>query len=268
MSPWRLLRIAWRTARVARSGTEREWRFDLAEKLTAYVYPKYKFSDIGRIFLDDQAFIALYRRYHGDDHAYDRLYCLRELLKLVAHIPGDTAECGVFEGASSEVILQASTSLTRTHHLFPIRFQGLSAPGPQDGAHWTGGDLSASESTVRRNLQPYQRVMFHSGWIPQRFEEVSGRSFAFVHIDVDLHDPTRDSIAFFYPRLSAGGLMVFDDYGFHSCPGARKAIDDYLFGRPEKIVMLPTGQALIQRLGPTSAKEDRQGAGDAHDGAP
>ena len=64
------------------------------------------------------------------------------------------------------------------------------------------------------------------GWIPSRFDEVSHRRFAFVHIDVDLYEPTRDSIAFFYSRLSEGGILLIDDYGFSTCPGATRAVDE------------------------------------------
>ena len=37
--------------------------------------------------------------------------------------------------------------------------------------------------------------------------------------------------------------MVCDDYGFASCPGARKAVDEYFSGRPDVPIELPSGQA-------------------------
>ena len=83
------------------------------------------------------------------------------------------------------------------------------------------------------------------GLIPSRFPELDERSFSFVHIDVDLYQPTFDSIAFFYPRMIQGGLILCDDYGFTSCPGAKKAIDEFMADKPECVVQLPTGQALI-----------------------
>ena len=62
-----------------------------------------------------------------------------------------------------------------------------------------------------------------------------------VHVDVDLYQPTRDSIDFFYPRLNPGGLFVCDDYGFTTCPGATKAIDDFMADKPETIVSMDAG---------------------------
>ena len=83
-----------------------------------------------------------------------------------------------------------------------------------------------------------------SGWIPSRFADVSAERFAFVHIDVDLYQPTRDSLTFFYERMLPGGIVLCDDYGFASCPGALRAMDEFFAGRPETIIHLPTGQGM------------------------
>lgn len=93
------------------------------------------------------------------------------------------------------------------------------------------------------------QIVFHKGWIPERFADVAQRKFCFVHVDVDLFQPTRDSLEFFYPRMVRGGIILCDDYGFTSCPGAQTAFDTYLADKPEKVVNLPTGQGFIVRLG-------------------
>lgn len=69
--------------------------------------------------------------------------------------------------------------------------------------------------------------------------------FSFVHIDVDLYQPTYDSIAFFYPRMNSGGILVCDDYGFTSCPCATKAVDEFLFDKPEKMISMSGGGGLM-----------------------
>jgi hypothetical protein len=73
---------------------------------------------------------------------------------------------------------------------------------------------------------------------------VADITFSFVHLDVDLYQPTHDSLAFFYPRMVTGGIIVCDDYGFDSCPGAKKALDDF-FRDKEEIINVPTGQAFV-----------------------
>ncbi len=41
--------------------------------------------------------------------------------------------------------------------------------------------------------------------------------------------------------------MVFDDYGFPSCPGARKAVDEFFSDKEEFPLYLPSGQCFIVR---------------------
>ncbi len=70
-------------------------------------------------------------------------------------------------------------------------------------------------------------MRLHPGWIPERFADVGDQSFAFVHVDVDLYEPTRNSLEFFWPRLAPGGILSCDDYGLTQFPGARQAVDPW-----------------------------------------
>lgn len=170
-----------------------------------------------------------------------RKWMLWQLLRLIIDIPGDTAECGVYEGASSWLICAGTRGAGRTHHLFDS-FEGLSDPDRSDGSYWAAGSLAAGEDVVGRNLEPFaDSLEFHKGWIPARFSDVAGQQFAFVHIDVDLRQPTIDSLAFFYPRLPAGAILVCDDYAMSTCPGATSAIDTFLADKPEKMIGLDAG---------------------------
>ena len=83
------------------------------------------------------------------------------------------------------------------------------------------------------------------GWIPCRFGEIADRRFAFVHIDVDLYEPTRDALEFFYPRLNEGAVLVVDDYGFTSCPGATRAAEEVTGPLAEKMIALPDGGGFL-----------------------
>jgi len=219
-------------------------RFVLSEKLVNIVYPKYKFSEYGRSFLNDMKFSEYYKHYVGENvHSYDRKYFLSQLVKLTLHIDGDVAECGVFEGASSYLMFQRIENTQKKLHLFDS-FEGLSVPGNTDGNYWKEGDLSVNEHGVRRNLPESDKILFYKGWIPEKFYMVENEKFSFVHLDVDLYQPTYDSLEFFYTRMAAGGVIVCDDYGFDSCPGAKKALDEFFVGK-EEIIKVPTGQAFI-----------------------
>ena len=113
------------------------------------------------------------------------------------------------------------------------------------------GDLKCDLESVRKALAGFSEINFHPGWIPERFQEVEDRKFSFVHIDVDLADPTRDSLGFFYPRMQTGGIIVCDDYGMTTCPGATEIIDGFLEDKQEKMVVLPDGGGFLIRNAPT-----------------
>ena len=227
---------------------DEEERYRIAETLCGAVYPRYKFSEFGRLFLEDEAFIEYYRRFMdpGNWHSLDRKYTLNELLKGALRTGGDAAECGVYRGASSYLVCRAIAGSQRINHLFDS-FEGLSQPGEFDGAYWSPGALAATEEDVRAGLAEFDNFRLYPGWIPDRFEEVADRRFCFVHIDVDLYQPTRDSLEFFFPRLNKGGIVLMDDVGFKSCPGATRAAEEYFDNRDEPVIYLPTGQAFAIR---------------------
>ena len=233
---------------LSRSENAEYARFEMAQKISEVIYPKYKFSDFGRLFLEDKAFMNYYESFEGTRHyrTLDRKYTLEQLMKLLISTDGrgDTAECGVFQGASSYLICRQIQGSQKQHHVFDS-FEGISTPNDKDGSYWREGMLACSEKVVRENLKGFGFVRYYKGWIPERFDEVSGRKFCFLHIDVDLYQPTLDSLVFFYERMTPGGIIICDDYGLTTCPGAREAMDSFFSDKREKIVCLPTGQGFV-----------------------
>ncbi|AUR50744.1 class I SAM-dependent methyltransferase [Aquella oligotrophica] len=221
-------------------------KYNAMEALSKIIYSKYKFSEFGRLFLEDQEYLNDYAKLMDSHnwHSLDRKYVLKNLLNLISHIDGDLAECGVYTGQSAYFLCKYFTKAQKMIHLFDS-FEGLSSPSGKDGVYWTKGDMKISEDMVKNNLAEFDNFITYKGWIPSRFNEVGNLKFCFIHLDVDLYQPTLDALIFFYPRLVVTGIILFDDYGFNSCPGAKAAVDFFLQDKPERIVMLPTGQAFI-----------------------
>lgn len=220
-------------------------RFSLLRRFASRIIPEYRFKWPQMDWWGDRDFDAYLRRFdEHDGNNADRRYAVAQLLRLMPAGSGDTAEVGAYRGAMSWLICAAGEG-QRMHHIFDS-FEGLSNPAAVDGDHWSSGSLACDEGTVQRNLAPFAgRFKTYKGWVPQRFGEVENRRFVFVHIDVDLYEPTRDSLAFFYPRMAPGGIIVCDDWGFTSCPGATKACDEFLADKPEKMVGLSAGSGFL-----------------------
>lgn len=217
------------------------------EAILAAYYPEATLGDMYKSFWHERRLKEDYARLCGKNwRSFERKFGVLNLLKLTHSIGGEYAECGVFEGATTFFVCQAleAAGVKRRILLFDS-FEGLSTPDPVDGEFWGEGYLSAPEAKARKNLAQFRNVEFYPGWIPDRFAEVTDTRFAFVHIDVDLHKPTLDSLEFFYPRMNSGGIILCDDYGYDNCPGARRAMDDFFSDKPEPLIHLPSGQGFV-----------------------
>lgn len=188
-----------------------------------------------------------------------RFHSLARLLREADNIPGNCAECGCYRGLSSFVICETlrkndARFKGEGYHIFDS-FEGLSDPTIEDeadaalpnadelNAMCQAGNFSASLAQVKRNLESFPDITYHPGWIPLSFRDVPDLRFRFVHLDVDLYDPTLDALEYFMPRLSPGGMIVSDDY---SWPGARRAIEEFCAERGTSFSVTPQQQAVIR----------------------
>lgn len=184
----------------------------------------------------------------------DKKFMIYQLAKSTANMAGDTAECGVFKGNGSWLILHAEKNPDSTHHVFDS-FEGVSEPLPTDnlnrpGAYeWKKHDMAHPLESVREKLSPFPKTQYYKGWIPERFAEVADRRFKFVHVDVDLYQPTLDSFKFFYDKMLPGGIMLCDDYACPGTPGAMQAIEEFLADKPENAVTTIAGSGFIVKHG-------------------
>jgi len=221
-------------------------RFNLLAICGKVLLPQYRFKWPQMVWWSDEAFNAYLQRFNEQQgFNTDRRWNQLQLMRLVESVPGDTVECGCYRGASSFLFCQANKAnarFQRMHHIFDS-CEGLSEPvASVDGTYWKKHSLTSSEDEVNANLAEYTGwYTLYKGWIPEKFPAVADKRFAFVHIDVDIYEPTRDSIAFFYSRMEPGAILLCDDYGFMSCPGATRACDEFLADKPEKMIFLASG---------------------------
>jgi len=161
---------------------------------------------------------------------------------------GEWWECGVYRGGTALMLRQlrdknASGKIVR---LFDS-FSGMPATDAARDVHQEG-DFAATSLEAVQTLVGLEAVEYHAGFIPQTFINLEVDRIAFAHVDLDLHDAIYESCQFIYPRLAVGGAILFDDYGFPSCPGAKRAIDSFFMNKPEFPIVLPTGQCLVWKL--------------------
>lgn len=213
----------------------------------------------------DRSWIEPYRKFlirdkhnskQDETRILDRRYQLKRFAEATAKVPGSTAECGVYRGIGSAIICHT----LRDHfaegdrHFGFDSFCGVSEPKEVDRMAngqlvWKAGQLKTDYETTAAMLAEFPYCELVTGWIPTTFPVAADHRFRLVHIDVDLYEPTLDSLKFFYPRLNPGGMIVLDDHGFAGCPGARRAALEYFADKADPVLDLATGQGVVFRSG-------------------
>lgn len=180
----------------------------------------------------------------------DRLWVLHSMARQSLALPGNYWECGVYKGGTAKLLadlLETAPGGGCMLRLFDT-FAGMPETDPDRDIHRSGDFADTSLVAVKRLIGERPHVGFHPGWIPGTFDGFEAERIAFAHIDVDIYQSILDCCHFVYPRLVPGGVMIFDDYGFPTCPGARAAVDEFFAGCREVPLVLPTGQALVFKL--------------------
>jgi len=161
--------------------------------------------------------------------------CIEDVLE--RRVPGDLIEAGVWRGGASifmRAVLKAHGIEGRTVWVADS-FQGLPSPSEEEypadtgDLHHTVDDLAVSLQEVRGNFERYDlldaRVRFLPGWFRDTLPRAPIERLALIRIDADMYESTTNALEALYPRLSAGGYVIVDDYG--GLPAARKAVDDF-----------------------------------------
>jgi O-methyltransferase len=147
--------------------------------------------------------------------------------------PGVVIECGVLDGGSAALMAFYSQ---REIHLFDS-WEGLPEASAEDAESgiWAGdviGSQKRARAVLRKLAIDPSRVYFHRGWFSDTFARVAEQvdTVALVHIDADFYESVRLSIETWFPKLTSGGFMQFDDYS--AFIGCRTAVDQFLATAP------------------------------------
>lgn len=157
-------------------------------------------------------------------------------------LPGARVECGAYRGATALLLCHAwrsrepgfrgkglhlmdsftGTSASTAPDFIPVRD---SASGARMQPFFPPGVSDVTPELVRSHFTEFPEVAIHAGWVPEVFELAGADRYAFVHVDLTLYEPTLAALDYFYPRLSAGGVIFCDGSIF--CPGVTQAVERY-----------------------------------------
>lgn len=173
------------------------------------------------------------------------IWSLYRTVNNLTNIKGDLAELGVFRGGSARVILEADKK--KILHLFDT-FEGIPEVTQEVDTLNIGSIRGSTLGTVKSYLESYsERIVYHQGIFPKSAQNLpTDRVHSFVHMDLDVYQSTKAGLNYFGPKMSKGGVIMIHDYNSISCPGVKKAVDEYLvFNNKTKLELWHTQIALI-----------------------
>lgn len=182
-----------------------------------------------------------------------------EFFQMIPSVRGDIVECGVGRGRSLVALTALNTLLEadeggRRWVFAYDSFSGFPSPTEEDSSlrRPNAGDWAASPSGKYRYTPEFLQTVLSSAGLTTDVVENAGfkitiragffaeslpthprRQIALLNVDGDLYQSYKDCLKNLYPRVSAGGVIVFDDFCLQkstdeSFPGARKAVEEFL----------------------------------------
>ena len=214
-------------------------------------------------FRDDPVFLRTLRtansstganQYSSPDGISWRFHTLVWAARQALAVAGDFVECGVYEGDMSWVMTEMVdlAGANRQLHLFDT-FSGF-APEYSSSADFPDlpefferldRDYKRPEiyEEVKRRFAVKPYVTIHKGVVPDSLVDAPVK-IAFLHLDMNSPGPERAALDVLYDRVSPGGLIIFDDYGWALYRQQKEMADGFMLARGHSILELPTGQGL------------------------
>jgi len=165
-----------------------------------------------------------------------RFLTLYEAYKMTLGVAGHVAEIGVYKGAGSLFFaklmkLFEPQSLTLVHGFDWFR-----------GAEITDEEKFVSEGECTEDQSRLMRLIRAQGLdnvvhvhnldvtkdLGRFFEENSHLQFKLIFADCGIYDVVRSTLEHFWPRLTSGGVMVFDQFNHEVAPGETRAIKEFM----------------------------------------
>lgn len=173
----------------------------------------------------------------------------------VRHLDGDFCELGVFRGHTTMFLAEYLdfASWDRKWWLFDT-FEGIPAdqvdPGWEEVNRGAYNEATFTFEEVRDRFAPFPNITVTKGRVPEIFAEICPDRISFMHIDLNNSTAEVAALDALYDRLTPGGIIVFDDFGWQVAHAQFRAESEWFSSRGLAILPLATGQGLFVKPHP------------------
>ncbi len=185
----------------------------------------------------------------NDTKIFNKLIARTLMYNKVKHIPGDIVECGVFKGSGLYTFLKLKRIFNPNSHKKVIGFDFFdddtlvsTLTNDIDKNYMTelfnGRDFHHNES--------FKDLLYNdiikNGFLPNEFDLIKGDvsvtthkfsnenpgfKISLLYMDLDLEKPTYETLSNFWDNMTKGGIIVFDEYGYHKWSES-KGVDRFI----------------------------------------
>ena len=209
------------------------------------IYNDDKKIDDKQVLYDSYNFFMM----SDDRKLFFKLYWRIKFFEMVKHLHGDIVECGVFKGSGLLLWLKLldykqSNSLKKVIG-FDFFGQDFVKTLKDDIDKEMMGQVFSRDSELKNDdisIKGIKNKIKQAGFSDDRYQLVQGdiskTSFQFLenrpgfrisllYLDLDLEKPTYDTLTALWDRVVPGGVVVFDEYAYHSWSEAN-AVDKFI----------------------------------------
>ena len=176
--------------------------------------------------------------FSGDRNVFNKLMARKTFYDLTTHLHGDIVECGVFKGSGllSWLKIVDMCEANSLKKVIGFDFFNLDFVDVLENVVDKDTMRQVFERDVNLNLndisiEGIESKIQNAGFAKDRYdlikgdvskttktylEDKPGLRISVLYLDMDLDEPTYDAVKSLWHRVQPGGVVVFDEYAYHS----------------------------------------------------
>ena len=193
-----------------------------------------------------------------DTKVFGKLLARTLLMNQVKDLPGDIVECGVFKGTGLLTFLKLKRFLCPNSGKKVVGFDYFDSHKLLQSL--SGIDAEAMETLFEKrdyeheenHIKTFDNFVQNCGFANHEYELIGGDvcktaaefvnkrpgfRISLLYLDLDVEEPTYAALAALWPHVVKGGVVVFDEYGFHKWSEAN-AVDCFFADKDVEVKSL------------------------------
>lgn len=191
----------------------------------------------------DENMWRVFNQFHYvcDTHRFQKLLARADMVRRIADVPGDIVDCGTFKGISTIQFAhflkiyrpQAAgrvVSFDTFEAIFPKvrQDEAASAQAHMDDLYEANAYDQLTDAIGNLDLADVVEIVKGdiTETLPAYVAGKAGFRIALLHCDLDVYPATKKILEVAWPRVTPGGIVVFDQYAVDNW-GESDAVDEF-----------------------------------------